>query len=470
MAESTCYTLLLFYYAMRPRYAAALRKEIGSMTNVLLAAHPTVGHTQALRAIGRHLVADGHSVALATVSSPLPGASLWPAPVQVSIGLAQQLAQDGIQLAPLDFSPRMLWYALQLQRRYGMGELSTLMQLYTAGIERHAMNIAIHAVHLSVDIVVGDYLMPAAMIGSQIAHVPYVALYHAALPFPQSDESPLSYMLAGLPRESAAWRRQAQRLQEMSDHFDRTVRSASRNVGMRMEGGGLLLHPISDTLNIYTTAPEIEPGMAEMRGPVQMVGPCFPDPAQADYAHPALNLPQLGLPKVYAALGSLAQHAPQAAAQIMQALAQLEVQAVVSAGGSSAALQRWQSDRVAIFPHVPQAALMQQVDAVICTGGNSTVQETLAAGRPMMVIPSSGAQVVNGQRVEQLGVGVACELPGLSVERVGQAMRSVLSAEQAAQARALRARLARYGGPRAAADAIVAASQPWANAVGSFAP
>lgn len=42
-------------------------------------------------------------------------------------------------------------------------------------------------------------------------------------------------------------------------------------------------------------------------------------------------------------------------------------------------------------------------------GGNNTVQETLAAGRPMIVLPFGGDQIANARRVERLGVGVALE-------------------------------------------------------------
>ena len=94
------------------------------------------------------------------------------------------------------------------------------------------------------------------------------------------------------------------------------------------------------------------------------------------------------------------------------------VQLVVSAGASFDALASLAGDDVLIFRRVPQLAVLRAVDVVVSHGGNNTVNETLMAGRPLLVLPIGGEQEANARRVEAIGAGISLARADLSADTV----------------------------------------------------
>ncbi|CAG2104044.1 unnamed protein product [Medioppia subpectinata] len=56
--------------------------------------------------------------------------------------------------------------------------------------------------------------------------------------------------------------------------------------------------------------------------------------------------------------------------------------------------------------YLPQRQIVPLVDLIITHGGNNTVCEGFAAGKPMIILPLQGDQYSNAQRVDELGFGV----------------------------------------------------------------
>ena len=83
------------------------------------------------------------------------------------------------------------------------------------------------------------------------------------------------------------------------------------------------------------------------------------------------------------------------------------------------------------------------------------MQECLAAGRPMVVIPFGGDQVANAHRVERLGVGVRMNAADLSVDAVRSAVESLADADIVARSKDFARALEAYRGVHAAADAVI---------------
>jgi MGT family glycosyltransferase len=154
-------------------------------------------------------------------------------------------------------------------------------------------------------------------------------------------------------------------------------------------------------------------------------------------------------------LGTVFNGKPEIFKTILQALARPEFLVIVSAGASYSTLVGEVGDNVHLFRHVPQVPLLSQVDLVITHGGNNTVQETLAAGKPMVVIPFGGDQIVNARRVETLGVGAKIAPESLTVENLITSVKRLSDSRVIEQAEHLRVVLARYGGVATAAEAIV---------------
>ena len=425
--------------------------------SILLAAHPTVGHTGALRAIGAELRARGHATGFALVHARVPFASRWPEPVQAAARLPAAIASEGAEVLALKASPAALWHAARLPRATGQAELEIALALFTSGLEAQARELAAHARARRAAVVVGDYLMPAALLGAQLAGLPFAAVYHSALPFAAEGAPPFGTDLPASEQGGAAWQEAEARLARMGARFDARLALAAARLGLPPPGEGRLLRPISPDLNLLATAPELEPGLGPLAGPVRMVGPCLPRAAALDAgAQAVLDALPRGRSIVYVSLGTVFNDQPAVFRALIRGAAATGAHVVVSAGASLAALADLRSDSVQLHRRVPQVPLLAQVDVVITHGGNNTVQECLAAGRPMVVIPFGGDQRANAHRVERLGVGVRRSAAELSASSIAAALASLSAPEVRARAEQLARGLAGHGGAPAAADAVLA--------------
>jgi len=425
--------------------------------DIFFAAHPTVGHTSALRAIAAELRVRGHRTHFALVHPRPPFASRWPEPVRVAASLPGAIAAEGAQVHALPGSPAALWHAARLPRATGQAELEIALALFTSGLATQARHLASLVRNTHSDIVVGDYLMPAAMLGAQAAGRPFVALYHSALPFPAEGAPPFGTELPASACGSEAWRAAESRLARMSAYFDGRVAAAARALGVRAPGEGLLLRPISPDLNLLATAPVLEPGLLPLAGPVVMTGPCLPAPSALDDAGRAVLD---ALPRdrriVYVSLGTVFNDRPAVYRALIEGAAATGAHLVVSAGASVDALAGLRSASVQIHRRVPQVPLLARVHAVITHGGNNTVQECLAAGRPMVVIPFGGDQRANAHRVERLGAGVRIAADALSRVGIQSALDTLFQSHFVSRSAELAHALTTSGGTRAAADAVLA--------------
>ena len=56
--------------------------------------------------------------------------------------------------------------------------------------------------------------------------------------------------------------------------------------------------------------------------------------------------------------------------------------------------------------YLPQQKILPHVELVICHGGCNTVTESLAEGKPLIVLPNFGDQFDNAQRIEEVKLGI----------------------------------------------------------------
>jgi MGT family glycosyltransferase len=108
-----------------------------------------------------------------------------------------------------------------------------------------------------------------------------------------------------------------------------------------------------------------------------------------------------------------------------------------------------------IKQHVPQLAILQNADVFITHGGMNSISEAVYYGVPMIVVPNTIEQALNAVRVEQLHAGVYLEPDRLSVEKLLQAVESVLGDPETRHGlEEIKRSFAEAGGVRRAADAI----------------
>ncbi|MFF3846045.1 nucleotide disphospho-sugar-binding domain-containing protein [Streptomyces sp. NPDC002328] len=108
---------------------------------------------------------------------------------------------------------------------------------------------------------------------------------------------------------------------------------------------------------------------------------------------------------------------------------------------------------VLIVPSVPQLALLERVDAVICHAGHNTVCEALWHGVPLVVAPIRDDQPVVAGQVVDAGAGVRVRFGRVTEQKLGAALDAVLDdpGPRAAAGRIRSAFRAAGGAPVAAA-------------------
>jgi MGT family glycosyltransferase len=132
-------------------------------------------------------------------------------------------------------------------------------------------------------------------------------------------------------------------------------------------------------------------------------------------------------PLVYASMGTLLNGVFRTFRVIAEACAGLELQLVISMGGGQdpALLGDLPGDPV-VVGYAPQLDLIRRSALTIAHGGLNTALESLERGVPMVVLPVTYDQPGVGARVEWSGVGRSIPVKRLTVDRLREAVRTVL--------------------------------------------
>lgn len=423
----------------------------------LFAAHPTVGHTQALRAIGKTLLARSHTAQFAMAVSPVMPA--WvPVPEVLRAGSAipAALVRDGFELVALHPSLRGLYHGVQSARSTGYDELAHAAAMFTRDAERIARPLIEAGRARGASTVVADFAFPVAMLAAEALAVPFVAVFHSGLPFPADDAPPFG---SGLTRGSAraAWRDAQARIDRIEADAKRRLSDARRALGLPADDRSPFAAPYSRALNVLTTFEQLElprAGLARSSsGPVLWAGPCIGDRSSAapDFDWSRFDPSSRW---VYVSLGTVFNDQPEVYRKLLAAVHRAGARAVVAAGASVTALRSVASSEDIVVRFAPQVELLSKVDAMIGHGGNNSTNEALVAGCPLVVVPFGAEQIANAQRVEHLGTGAMVSPGALGESRLDRALGAVLSREVHAKARALADSLPRGDGAPRAADAI----------------
>ncbi|MBM7809912.1 macrolide family glycosyltransferase [Saccharothrix algeriensis] len=161
-----------------------------------------------------------------------------------------------------------------------------------------------------------------------------------------------------------------------------------------------------------------------------------------------------GAPLVYVSLGSLltdvAFYRTCAAA-----LGDGPWQVAMAVGGTDRADLGPLPPTVEVRPRYPQPAVLRHAAAFVTHAGMNSTMEALRAGVPLVAVPRTPEQVVNAERVEQLGLGVHLSPDGLTARALRDAVAGVVD-DPAVRANlaAMRDEIAAAGGAARGADEI----------------
>ena len=112
---------------------------------------------------------------------------------------------------------------------------------------------------------------------------------------------------------------------------------------------------------------------------------------------------------------------------------------------------------IVVAPRVPMLDLMPRLDAVICQAGQSTVNEALAHGVPLVVAPIRLGELAVARQVTQAGAGIAVSFAEASPAQLAAAVTAVLGEPgYSARARQIAGEFSAAGGAGAAAAHLAA--------------
>ncbi len=366
------------------------------MSTFLLATHPVAGHMNPFLAVGKELRRQGHNVVF-TVSAPAK--------------TTRVIAAEGFRLAGVRPSFQMLGLLL-LPLTSGFTETYLAMKGMSGGIVHYAKVIGGLIDEVCPEVVVADFSFPGAYVAAESRHVPYAVVYHVGLSFKGPGIPPFG---SGLPI-GEHWGAAGERYRVMTDRLERSTAAAMSRARRRLrltEGlsaQNFLSIPASPWLNLVLTAEVCEAPRDPLPDTTFFVGPCI-DPGPSRVGTFPFGRLNADVPKVYVSLGTVFNNKPHVFRKVIDAFADGRHQLIVSAGR---AFRRIRSAAVPsnaiVVETAPQVALLPHVDAVISHGGNNTVNETLTAGKPLLVMPVGGEQGDNASRVVYLGAGLRADL------------------------------------------------------------
>ncbi|MGI2902450.1 glycosyltransferase [Tolypothrix sp. VBCCA 56010] len=172
-----------------------------------------------------------------------------------------------------------------------------------------------------------------------------------------------------------------------------------------------------------------------------------------------------GQPLIYASLGTVQNRLQYVFRDIAQACEGLDVQLVMSLGGSlePEALPKLPGEPL-VVKYAPQLELLKKTTLVITHAGMNTTLECLTNGVPMVAIPIANDQPGIAARIAWAGAGEVVPVNKLSVSKLREAIKRVLTQESYKQnALRLQESIRQAGGASRAVDIVeqaVSTGQP----------
>lgn len=303
------------------------------------------------------------------------------------------------------------------------------------------------------DVVVFDWLIPAAAIAAELVGVPAVALVHCPYPLPARGAPPLFSGLKPMAGPLGAAR------DRLLDSVTRRFSAAGLPVlnRVRAEHGLAPLEEWDDQLlgvrAIYVmTAPELDfSSKSQLPANVHYVGPAF-EPFQKSWESPWPEentdpLVLISFSTSYMNQGELAQ-------RVLDAVAGLRIRALLTAGPALDTGHLRIPDNARSVAFIPHRTVLPHASLVITHAGWQTVNAALADGVPLVCIPDGRDQPDNAARVLFVNAGVRASKKSSPEKLRGVIARALEDQSIKQGARAMADALARSDGATVIADEL----------------
>jgi MGT family glycosyltransferase len=257
-----------------------------------------------------------------------------------------------------------------------------------------------------VDLVVVDYMLPAALSAGEAAHIPVVALVHTLYTANLDSAGGLDPMGMAISVDSLNRVRAELGLAPVE------------SFGALLDRGDLVLVTCPESLDL--PAPE-------RAVPVRYVGPLLEPPgADAGWRPPGADD---GRPLVVGGLGTTPMDELPVLRRVITALGAAPVRGIVTLGDHLDPDDLEVPDDVLLSGYVRHTALLPWASAVVTHAGLGTVLAGLAHGLPLVCLPLGREQPANAEAVARVGAGVVLDPAATAAEIADAIGRAVTDLE-----------------------------------------
>lgn len=277
------------------------------------------------------------------------------------------------------------------------------------------------------DALVIDQLFPGGATVAQHLGLSYASLANAAATNRERSVPPptLSWGYdaseSGMARNEKAW-------QQMSQAFTpwREAENEQRKAWGLVPYDNVLEDSFSPLAQITQMIEAFDFPRMELPSAFHYVGPLRHHSAQRPVSFPWERLN--GKPLIYASMGTLQNNLQGTFRTIMDACAPLDVQVVLSMGGSALSVSELGEipKNVILVPYAPQLELLARAKLCITHAGLNTALDALTYGVPLVAIPITNDQPGVAARIEWTGTGETLPLDQLETERLRALVVTVL--------------------------------------------
>ncbi len=397
---------------------------------ILFLSQPATGHVNPLLTIALQMRSEGHYVRFLIPGRDLPFRILEQLAgkfqmLRSSMAVPDSVASYGIEVDLLPVPLMVSLRSIGLPYATGYQETRFAMDLMNRGVGVYTRFLLDYLSSHDFDVIVSDFTLTAGHVAAEKKGIPCAVVFQAGLAFRGKGIPPFA---SGLPigdESSKEYERCVDIERIFLNRLDRRLARVRRQWGLPDFPEGFLRTPYSRWLNLALTSSAIEAPRSAVTESTFFVGPCFQKGMDRENDFPFHQL-QKSKYKVYVSLGSVFNNKPDVFRTIIRALDHTDYQVIISAVNAYHTLSNDAlPENVLLFSWVPQGALLEEVDLVISHGGNGTTNDTLAAGKPLIVIPVGGEHGDNARRVEYLGVGLRVALQTMTSEDISESVRRI---------------------------------------------
>ncbi|WP_433250066.1 glycosyltransferase [Streptosporangium sp. CA-135522] len=372
--------------------------------------------------------------------------------VEPMVGLAVRLRALGAEVqmcAPPDFAELLDGFGLPLVplgqsvREMTTGAVTGTKPLPAASMPQRAAQMvaatyeSVAAVAEGCDAVVATGLIPAAAAARSVAEklgIPYVFVAYFPTYLPSPHHPPLAWtrpLPPGVTDNRVLWDLNTENMNAL---FGEAINTHRASIG---------LPPVDNVRDhVFTDRPWLAAD--------PILGPWL-QPADLDVVQTGAwirsderPLPagleaflDAGTPPVYVGFGSMPMRDSQDVARVAIEAVRVQGRRVLLSRGWADLVLTGDQDDCFVVGEVNQQALFGRVAAVVHHGGAGTTTTAARAGAPQVVVPQMADQPYWAGRVAELGIGAAHDGPTPTTESLSAALKTALTPETRARARAV---------------------------------